>query len=171
MCMTIDPISSATPVHPIPEAPASAGTASTGGTEESLLMAMEASSSGISPTASFLSHLEMLQQANPGEFSKVAASISQQLQIDAKTAALDGNVTQADKLNHVAAVFQASVVSGQLPTIDALHTAGVSRDHFHGHETAQELLTPATAIFSPASDSVESIIASEVSTAIGSLNT
>ncbi|HEV1283994.1 MAG TPA: hypothetical protein VNU44_01750 [Bryobacteraceae bacterium] len=168
MRMNIDAISSVTPIRPVPEAPASAGTASTGGTEESLLMAMEASSTGISPTASFLSHLEMLQVANPAEFSKVAASISQQLQIDAKTAALDGNVTQADKLNHVAAVFQASVESGQLPTIDSLHAAGVSRDHFHGHETAAGLLK--AAIPSPASDSIESIIASEVTIAIGSQN-
>jgi hypothetical protein len=167
--MNIDALSSVTPIHPVAEAPASAGAASTGDTEESLLMAMESSSTGISPTASFLSHLEMLQQANPAEFSKVAASISQQLQIDAKTAAIDGNVTQADKLNHVAAVFQASVESGQLPTVDALHEAGVSRDHFHGHETAQELLNAATAIPSPASDSIESIVASEVTTAIGSL--
>jgi hypothetical protein len=166
--MNIDAISSVTPIRPVPEAPASVGTASTGGTEESLLMAMESSSTGISPTASFLSHLEMLQVANPAKFSKVAASISQQLQIDAKTAALDGNVTQADKLNHVAAVFQASV-AGQLPTIDALHAAGVSRDHFHGHETAEGLLQ--AAIPSPASDSIESIIAAEVTTAIGSQNT
>ncbi len=169
MCMNIDAISPVTPIHPVAEAPASAGTASTGSTGESLLMAMEASSTGISPTADFLSHLEMLQQANPTEFSKVAASISQQLQIDANTAALDGNVTQADKLNHVAAVFHASVESGQLPTIEALHAAGVSRDHFHGHATPQELLNAAAAIPSPASDSIESIIASEVTNAIGSL--
>src|SRR5580658_9967981 len=104
-------IPSVVPVEPI----ASAGTASIGGTEQSLLSAMEACSTGISPTASFLSHLEMLQQENPAEFSKVETSVAAQLHDDASRAAMEGNATQADKLNHVATVFEASAESGQLP--------------------------------------------------------
>jgi hypothetical protein len=157
------------PVEPI----ASAGTSSTGGTEQSLLLAMQASSTGISPTASFLSHLEMLQKSNPIEFSKAAATISEQLQADAKTAALDGNTTQADRLNHVAAVFETSAHSGQLPALDALHQAGLSRHHYHGIDPATlptPTATPASTT-TPASDSIESIVASAVTNTLDTLNT
>ncbi|MGA3185978.1 MAG: hypothetical protein ABSF22_02625 [Bryobacteraceae bacterium] len=166
--MSISEISGAAPV-PLPTpVPASAGTSSTGGTEQSLLSALEASSPGISPTAIFLIQLEQLQKENPVEYAKVAASISTQLQTDAKTAAVDGNPTQANKLDQLATVFDASSQSGQLPTVDALHDAGLSRHHFHGHDSPQAAApTPAVA---PASDSIESIVASEVSNAISSLN-
>jgi hypothetical protein len=95
---------------------------------------MEADSTGISPTASFLSHLEMLQQENPAEFSKVETSVATQLHDDASRAVIEGNEIQADKLNHVATVFESAAQSGVLPTLDALHEAGLSQDHFHGHD-------------------------------------
>jgi hypothetical protein len=156
------------PVAPA-EPLASAGTSSIGGTEQSLLSALEAFSTGISPTASFLSHLEMLQQANPAEFSKVETNVAAQLHDDASRAALEGNATQADKLSHVATVFESSAQSGQVPTLDALHDAGLSHDHHHGRDTAQSDSTPIPAPApSPANHSIEVILASAVSKAIDS---
>jgi hypothetical protein len=166
--MNIPEISGASPIPPIAAPAASAGTSSTGGTEQSLLSALEASSPGISPTAIFLIQLEQLQKENPVEYAKVAASISTQLQTDAKTATLDGNPTQADKLNQLATVFDGSAHTGLLPTVDALHDAGLSREHFHGHDSPH-IATPT--VVTPASDSLESIVAGEVSNAISSLNT
>lgn len=156
------------PVGPV-ELTASAGTASIGGTEQSLLTAMEASSAGISPTASFLSHLEMIQQENPAEFSKVETSVATQLHDDASRAAIEGEEIQADKLNHVATVFETSAQSGLLPTLDALHEAGLSQDHYHGHDPSQidpTALPPPPP--SPGSDSIEVILASAVAKAIDS---
>jgi len=152
-----------TPVEPL----ASAGTASIGGTEQSLLSAMEACSTGISPTASFLSHLEMLQQQNPAEFSKVETSVATQLHDDASRAAIEGNDQQADKLNHVATVFESSAQSGLLPTLVELHEAGLSHHHHHGRDSAQ-LDPTAIPAPSPATDSIEVITASAVSKAIDS---
>jgi hypothetical protein len=165
-------IPSITPIEPT-EPTASAGYSSLGATEQSLLSAIEASSSGISPTASFLSHLLMLQEENPTEYSKAVVSISTHLQADAKAAAADGNTTQADALNHVASVFESAAQSGQLPTLDALYQAGLSHDHQHGQDSFQQILNAsmlAPAALSPASDSIESIVDSEVSIAISSLN-
>jgi hypothetical protein len=169
--MNVEAVSSETPLNPIADAPLSAKIDSVSVSEQSLLSAMDGILPGISPTASFLSRLDTLQQTDPEGFSTVADNMTQLLHMDAKTAALDGNLTQADTLNQVAEVFQASVESGQLPTIDDLHAAGVSSDHFYGHETAAELLNAPIAIASPASDSIESIIASDVTTAIDLLNT
>ncbi len=150
------------------EPTASAGTASIGGTEQSLLSAREASSTGISPTASFLSHLEMLQQENPAEFSKVETNVAAQLHDDASRAAIEGNEIQADKLNHVATVFESSARTGLLPTLNALHEAGLSQDHFHGHDAQIDTgaIPPPAPL--PASDSIEVILASAVSKAIDS---
>jgi hypothetical protein len=157
------------PVEPM----ASAGSASLGGTEQSLLSALQASSPGISPTASFLSHLEMLQEEYPAEYSKAVASISTHLQADAKTAAADGNTTQADTLNHVASVFESAGQTGKLPTLEALYQAGLSHEHQHGNNSFQQILDaamPAPSAPSPANDSIESIVDSEVSIALNSLN-
>jgi hypothetical protein len=151
------------------EPAASAGTASIGSTGQSLLSAMEACSTGISPTASFLSHLEILQQGDPAEFSKVETSVATQLHDDASRALLEGERTQANTLNHVAALFEASAESGLVPTLDALHAAGLSQDHHHGHDAAQIDATAVPAPTpSPANDSIEVILAGAVSKAIDS---
>ena len=167
--MSITEISAVEPVSPVTAPAASAGTSSAGGTAQSLLSAMQASSPGISPTAIFLMQLADLQRDFPAEYAQVADRISTQLQNDGQTAAAAGNATQADKLSHLATVFASSAQSGTLPTVDALHEAGLSKDHFHGHGLSQDAaLTPPAPVV--ASDSIESILASEVSNAITSLN-
>ncbi len=159
------------PIEPR-EPAASAGYSSLGATEQSLLSAIEASSPGISPTASFLSHLMMLQEESTG-YSNAMVNISTHLQADAKAAAADGSTTQADTLKHVASVFESAAQSGQLPTLEALYQAGLSHDHQHGQDSFQQILNasmPAPSALSPASDSIESIVDSEVSIALNSLN-
>jgi hypothetical protein len=139
------------------------------GTEQSLLSVMEAYSAGISPTASVLSHLEGLQQGDPAEFSKVESSVATQLHDDAIRAQFAGETTQANTLNLVAELFEASAESGLVPTLDALHEAGLSQDHNHGHDAAQidSTTIPAPAPL-PATDSIEVILAGAVSKAIDS---
>jgi len=155
------------PSTPLVEPMASAGSSSLGGTEQSLLSALQASSPGISPTAIFLSHLEMLQEEYPAQLAKVETSVAVQLHNDASTAADAGNATQADKLNHVAAVFESSAQSGSVPTLDALHDAGLSHNHHHGHDATQldSTAIPAPAPY-PATDSIETILNSAVTNAI-----
>ncbi len=156
------------PVEPV-EHIASAGSASTGATEQSLLSAMEDSSTGISPTASFLSHLEMLQQSDPAEFSKVETSVATQLHDDASRAAIQGFELQADKLNHVAGVFESSAQSGLVPTLNDLHDAGLSHHHSHGQDPSQiDPLAIPPPPPSPATASIESLTANAVTKAIDS---
>jgi biopolymer transport protein ExbB/TolQ len=108
--------------------------------------AVPASSSNISPTANFLSQLEQLQQQNPAQFSKVASSIATQLQADAKTALSNGNTTQANSLNQLAALFQNSAKSGQVPTVEAFEQAGRSGHHHHHDAASSSSSLLATAV-------------------------
>ena len=123
------------------EPTASAGTASIGGTEQSLLSAIGKRLRPASlPLPVFSATWKMLQQENPAEFSKVETNVAAQLHDDASRAAIEGNEIQADKLNHVATVFESSARTGLLPTLNALHEAGLSQDHFHGHDPLKLIL-------------------------------
>ena len=81
------------PSTPLVEPMASAGSSSLGGTEQSLLSALQASSPGISPTAIFLSHLEMLQEEYPAQLAKVETSVAVQLH----TLMAEGTATTKDR--------------------------------------------------------------------------
>ena len=82
--MNVDAVSSETPLNPIADAPASANIDSASISEQLLLSAVDGILPGISPTASFLSHLDTLQQTDPEGFSTVADSMTQLLHMDAK---------------------------------------------------------------------------------------
>ena len=167
--MNVNEISDEVPaipaISPI-EPHASAGSSSVDGTEQSLLSALQASSSGISPMATFLSHLEMLQEEYPAQLVSAETRVGAQLHEDAKTAAVEGNQAQADNLERVAAVFDSSAQSGQLMTVEDLHNAGISREHDHANNDS----TPPAVTTSPATDSIESIVATDVLNVLNSLN-
>jgi len=90
-------------------------------------------SASISPIANFLSQLQQLQQQNPAEFTQVMANIGQQLTTEANTAQSQGNTAQANQLNQLAAVFDSSAQTGQLPTAQQLQQGGFSGHHHHHH--------------------------------------
>lgn len=95
-----------------------------------------ASSSSISPAASFLSQLDQIQQPSPTQYSNVATSIATQLQADAADARKSGNAGQANTLTQLATEFQNSAQTGQVPSAQVLQKAlGGHHGHHHGHST------------------------------------
>ena len=93
-----------------------------------------ASSSSISPAASFLSQLDQIQQQSPGQYSNVATSIATQLQADAAGAQKNGNTAQANTLTQLATEFQSSAQTGQVPGAQVLQKAlGGHHGHHHSH--------------------------------------
>lgn len=142
---------------------------------QTLQSMLQETSSSISPTASFLSQLQQLQQQNPAEYTQIASSIATQLQADAKTAQTDGNTTEANTLTQLATVFQNSAQTGQPPTAQALQQAGLSGahrgGHHHGyHPEAASTTTPATLSTTSASSSggIESLLSTAFSNAMSS---
>jgi hypothetical protein len=104
----------------------------TGQTSQTSLDPSTASDASISPLARFLSLLQQLQQEDPNKFKQVVSGIADRLRELAKTAAANGNSTQADQINKLADQFQNAAKDGQLPTAQDLEQAGLSIHHHHG---------------------------------------
>jgi hypothetical protein len=122
-----------------------------------------ASTSDISPAATILSQLQQTQEHNPVGYPAVATSIASQLTSDATTAQSNSD-TLTKTLTQLAAVFQNSAQTGQVPTPQALQQAGFSGHHHrHGHHA-----TSSTTSAASSNDSVASLLASAISKAIGS---
>ncbi len=85
---------------------------------------VQADSPNISPAASFLTTLQKLQQQNPIAFQKITSQVAGHLQMAAKSAASQGNSTQAGQLSRLATEFQNCSTTGQLPSAQALQQAG-----------------------------------------------
>jgi predicted restriction endonuclease len=132
-----------------------------------------ASSSSISPTASFLSQLDQLQQQSPAQYSNVASSIAAQLKADATAAQSNGNTAQAKTLTQLATEFQNSAQSGQVPSAQVLQQALAGHHgHHHGHhpEAASSASNTQTASTSTSgSGSVQSLLATAFSNAMSSI--
>jgi hypothetical protein len=111
----------------------------TGQTSQTSLDPSTASDTSISPLARFLSLLQQLQQEDPNKFKQVVSGIADRLRELAKTAAANGNSSQADQINKLADQFQNAAKDGQLPTAQDLEQAGLSIHHHHGrHHHGQE---------------------------------
>jgi hypothetical protein len=93
------------------------------------------SSSSISPTASFLSQLDQIQQQSPAQYSNIATSMATQLQADATAAQNSGNTAQAKTLTQLATEFQNSAQSGQVPSAQVLQKT-LAGHHGHRAEAA-----------------------------------
>jgi len=97
----------------------------------------QSDSPSISPAASFLSMLQQVQQQNPSLFKQLTSQIAARLQTEAKTMTAQGNSSEASQLNQLAAEFQNSSTTGQLPAAQALQQAGLGAHHGHyGHPHA-----------------------------------
>jgi hypothetical protein len=124
------------------------------------------SSSSISPTASFLSQLDQIQQQSPAQYSNVATSMATQLKADATAAQNSGNTAQAKTLTHLATEFQNSAQSGQVPSAQVLQKALAGHDgHHHGHHAEAAGSSTST---STTPSSVGSLLSTALSNAIRS---
>jgi hypothetical protein len=104
---------------------------SSGGTSLAALAAQPAATAQISPAAQFLSMLQQIQQQNPAQFKQVAAKIAVGLAKQAQQAQSEGNTAGATQLNQLAADFQNSAKTGQLPPIQDLQATGMGTHNHH----------------------------------------
>ena len=129
--MNISAVSSLLPSWAQPQPNATGSTASTGGLSLASLAAQPAATAQISPAAQFMSMLQQIQQQNPDQFKQVAAKIAVGLQKQAQQAQSDGNAAGAAQLNQLAADFQNSAKTGQLPPIQDLQAMGQGTHNRH----------------------------------------
>jgi len=101
---------------------------STGGLSLAALAAHPGATAQISPAAQFMSMLQQIQQQNPDQFKQVAAKLAAGLE---KQAQSDGNSAGAAQLNQLAADFQNSAKTGQLPPIQDLQAMGAAAHNQH----------------------------------------
>jgi hypothetical protein len=147
--------------------------ATSGGIQASSFALPQDSAAQISPAASLLGQLQQLQQSNPGQFQKVVTNIANKLTQAANAAQTSGNTTLANQLNQLAAQFQNSATSGQLPSAAGLQQAGLGGHHHHGGHhggggrSAQSSQSSLLAAFSAPSSEVQSIFSSAVQSATG----
>jgi hypothetical protein len=129
--MNIGAVSSLLPsfVQSPPNATGSA--TSSGGLSLAALAAQPAATAQISPAAQFLSKLQQIQQQNPDQFKQVAAKIAAGLQKQAQQAQSNGNIAGATELNKLAADFQNSAKTGQLPPAQDLQATGMGTHNQH----------------------------------------
>jgi hypothetical protein len=113
--------------------PTPSGTPGTPPADPTPVFVAKENSSSISPVASFLSQLDQLQQQSPTQYSNAASSIATQLQADATTAQNNGNTAQAKTLTQLAAEFQNSAQSGEVPSAQVLQKALAGHHSHHGH--------------------------------------
>jgi len=87
----------------------------------------------LSPFAQVMSTLQQLQESNPTEYQQVTQQIATNLKSAAQTAQANGNTTQANQLNQLAADFTSASKSGQLPNVQDLAQAMGGHHHHHHH--------------------------------------
>ena len=85
-----------------------------------------------------MSMLQQIQQRNPDQFKQVAAKIAVGLEKQAQQAQSNGDTAGATQLNQLAADFQNSAKTGQLPPVQDLQAAGLGA-HNHHHPLANLL--------------------------------
>ncbi len=78
----------------------------------------------LSPFAQVTSTLGQLQQSDPDKFREVARQLAANLQTDAQTAQLEGEMTMASQLNQLASAFTTAAVNGELPNFQDLIALG-----------------------------------------------
>jgi hypothetical protein len=110
-------------------------TAGNSSIDPSSLALPQESNPQISPFAQRLSTLQQLQQSNPAQYQQVTSQIATNLQSAAKTAAANGNTSQASQLNQLATDFSNASQNNTLPNIQDLAQAagGLHGRHHHGH--------------------------------------
>jgi hypothetical protein len=123
-------------------------TAGPAGPGQPFSIAQRINSGDISPLAQFLSRLQQIQQQNPVRFKQVAENVATRLQKAAQNAQSSGNTAHASELNQLAAEFQNSAQTGQLPSIQDLQQVlgGHHGSHPLGNVLASVLGTAAQAI-------------------------
>jgi hypothetical protein len=114
--------------------------------------AAQTDASGISPSASFLSELQELQQQNPGQFSHLVSQIAGKLQTAAQQASASGNTTKAHQLTTLATEFENSASGGAIPTPQQLQQSGLGGYHHHGGHHHGGGTNPASAFQTTSSD-------------------
>ncbi len=129
--MNISAVSSLLPSWAQPQTNATGSAASSGGMSLAALAAQPAATAQISPAAQFMSMLQQIQQQNPDQFKQVAAKIAAGLQKQAQQAQSTGDTTSATQLNQLAADFQNSAKTGQLPPVQDLQAAGLGAHNHH----------------------------------------
>jgi flagellar biosynthesis/type III secretory pathway protein FliH len=82
-----------------------------------------AATAQISPAGQMLSWLQQLQQQYPAQFQQAMTNLATRLQKAGQSAQANGDTTQANQFAQLAATFQQSAQSGQLPTVQALEQA------------------------------------------------
>ena len=101
-------------------------------------------SSQLSPFAQLMNTLQQLQQTNPTQFQQLTGQLATDLTQAAKTAQSNGNITEANALNQLAASFNQASQTGQLPSFmqqgtTNAETAGHHHHHHHHGGGAQGL--------------------------------
>jgi hypothetical protein len=129
--MNISAVSSLLPNWAQPQTDTTGSATSSGGTSLAALAAQPAATAQISPAAQFMSMLQQIQQQNPDQFKQVAAKIAAGLQKQAQQAQSNGNTAGAAQLNKLAADFQNSAKTGQLPPIQDLQAMGAGAHNQH----------------------------------------
>ena len=129
--MNISSVSSLVPRWAQLPANASGNAETSGSTSPTFLTAQPAGTAQISPSAQLMSMLQQLQQQNPGQFKQVVSSIATSLQKKAQQAQSNGDTADASRLNQLAAEFQKSVQTGQLPSVQDLQGAGLGAHNHH----------------------------------------
>jgi hypothetical protein len=124
--MNIGAVSSLLPSWAQSPANATGSAASTGGLSLADIAAQPAATAQISPAAQFMSMLQRIQQQNPDQFKQVAAKIAAGFQTQARQAQSEGNTVGAAQLNKLAADFQSSSRTGQLPPMQDLQAMGMA---------------------------------------------
>ncbi len=109
----------------------SSSTAGSSGTSLAALAAQPAATAQISPAAQFMSMLQQIQQQNPAQFKQVAAKIAVGLEKQAQQAQSNGDTANATQLNQLAADFQNSAKTGQLPPVQDVQAAGLGAHNHH----------------------------------------
>ncbi|HXN49630.1 MAG TPA: hypothetical protein VN893_23465 [Bryobacteraceae bacterium] len=129
--MNIGAVSSLLPSFVQSPANATGSASSTGGLSLADLAAQPAATAQISPAAKFMSMLQQIQQQSPAQFKQVAAKIAAGLEKQAQQAQSDGNTVGAAQLNKLAADFQNSANTGQLPPVQDLQAMGAAAHNQH----------------------------------------
>ena len=110
---------------------ATSSAAGSKGASLAALAAQPAATAQISPEAQLMSMLQQIQQQSPDQFKQVAAKIAVGLHKHAQQVHSNGDAAGATQINLLAADFQNSAKTGQLPPVQDLQAAGLGAHNHH----------------------------------------